>query len=115
MKKPSNHFNGRRYYNQGVPPRSIWEVLFWLWTRRPKRWPCVKIDQKKIQKQRTSSGECFVTFINHSTVLLQIEGRNILTDPIWSERASPFSWMGPKRVGLPGIKFETFLLLILFF
>lgn len=45
-------------------------------------------------------------FVNHATFLVQIEGVNILTDPIWSKRASPFTFVGPKRVTNPGIKFE---------
>jgi len=44
--------------------------------------------------------------MNHSTVLLQQRGSNILTDPIWSERASPFSWIGPRRRRKPGVLFE---------
>src|SRR3546814_8847625 len=47
-----------------------------------------------------------VTWVGHSTVLVQTDGLNILTDPIWSERASPFSFAGPKRVRTPGIRFE---------
>ena len=47
-----------------------------------------------------------VTWIGHSTVLVQTAGLNILTDPIWSERASPFSFIGPKRVRAPGVRFE---------
>jgi L-ascorbate metabolism protein UlaG (beta-lactamase superfamily) len=47
-----------------------------------------------------------VTWIGHATVLVQAGGLNILTDPIWSERASPFSFVGPKRVRAPGIRFE---------
>ena len=47
-----------------------------------------------------------VTWINHATVLIQIGGLNILTDPIWSLRASPFSFAGPRRVRPPGIRFE---------
>jgi len=39
-------------------------------------------------------------------VLVQTQGLNILTDPIWSERASPFSFAGPKRVRQPGVRFE---------
>jgi N-acyl-phosphatidylethanolamine-hydrolysing phospholipase D len=45
-------------------------------------------------------------FVNHATFLVQIEGINILTDPIWSKRASPFTFVGPKRVTNPGIKFD---------
>jgi L-ascorbate metabolism protein UlaG (beta-lactamase superfamily) len=46
------------------------------------------------------------TWIGHSTVLIQAGGLNILTDPIWSERASPFSFVGPKRAREPGIRFD---------
>src|SRR5262245_1990798 len=106
MKKPSDHFDGRRYFNPSAPKRTFWEVFRWLWNRKVKPWPRIAIDQKKVHQERTNQGECVVTFINHSTVLIQLDGWNILTDPIWSERASPFSWLGPKRVTLPGIKFE---------
>jgi L-ascorbate metabolism protein UlaG (beta-lactamase superfamily) len=47
-----------------------------------------------------------VTWIGHSTVLVQAGGLNILTDPVWSERASPFSFLGPKRVRTPGIRLQ---------
>jgi L-ascorbate metabolism protein UlaG (beta-lactamase superfamily) len=47
-----------------------------------------------------------VTFVGHSTVLLQFDGWNILTDPVWYERCSPFQWVGPKRVQPAGIRFE---------
>ena len=44
------------------------------------------------------------TWIGHATVLVQAGGVNILTDPIWSERASPFSFVGPKRARAPGVR-----------
>jgi L-ascorbate metabolism protein UlaG (beta-lactamase superfamily) len=47
-----------------------------------------------------------VTWIGHATALIQAGGVNILTDPIWSERASPFSFIGPKRVRAPGIRLQ---------
>src|SRR5262249_49723309 len=47
-----------------------------------------------------------ITFINHSTVLIQQSGVHILTDPIWSDRASPFLWMGPRRRRKPGVRWE---------
>src|SRR5262245_20168767 len=37
------------------------------------------------------------TWLGHSTVLLEIDGAHILTDPVWGERASPVSFVGPKR------------------
>lgn len=46
-----------------------------------------------------------VSYVGHATVLLQVAGLNILTDPVWSERASPLSFVGPKRVLEPGVAF----------
>src|SRR6185437_12662164 len=48
--------------------------------------------------------ELRVTFVNHSTVLIQQNGANVLTDPIWSERASPLTWLGPRRRRIPGVR-----------
>lgn len=50
---------------------------------------------------------CRITLINHSTVLIQFAGMNLITDPVWSERASPFSWLGPRRFSPPGVRFEN--------
>jgi N-acyl-phosphatidylethanolamine-hydrolysing phospholipase D len=47
-----------------------------------------------------------ITWIGHSTLLVQLNGVNVLTDPQWSARASPFSWAGPKRLSPPGLAFE---------
>jgi N-acyl-phosphatidylethanolamine-hydrolysing phospholipase D len=47
-----------------------------------------------------------VTWIGHATLLVQIQGFNILTDPHWSERASPVEFAGPRRLVAPGIRFE---------
>ncbi|HXG49969.1 MAG TPA: MBL fold metallo-hydrolase [candidate division Zixibacteria bacterium] len=47
-----------------------------------------------------------VTWIGHATILIQIDGINILTDPQWSARASPVSWAGPRRLNPPGLAFE---------
>ena len=50
--------------------------------------------------------EIAVTFVNHATFLIQVDGIAILTDPMWSERASMVSWAGPKRVRKPGVAFD---------
>jgi len=53
---------------------------------------------------RKNDSSFTVTWIGHSTMLIQLEGLNILTDPMWSERASPFQFAGPKRYTPPGMK-----------
>jgi L-ascorbate metabolism protein UlaG (beta-lactamase superfamily) len=47
-----------------------------------------------------------VTWVGHATLLVQLEGVNLLTDPQWSTRASPLSWAGPRRLSPPGLAFE---------
>jgi N-acyl-phosphatidylethanolamine-hydrolysing phospholipase D len=47
-----------------------------------------------------------ITWVGHATLLLQVGGVNVLTDPNWGERASPLSWAGPRRLSPPGIAFE---------
>jgi N-acyl-phosphatidylethanolamine-hydrolysing phospholipase D len=56
---------------------------------------------------RGNSSEPTVTWIGHSTLLVQLDGVNVLTDPQWSSRASPVSWAGPARVTPPGLAFEA--------
>lgn len=48
-----------------------------------------------------------MTWVGHATALLQLGPLNVLTDPVWSERASPFQWIGPKRVSSPGVAFDV--------
>jgi L-ascorbate metabolism protein UlaG (beta-lactamase superfamily) len=47
-----------------------------------------------------------VTWVGHATLLVQLDGLTILTDPHWGDRASPLSWAGPKRLSPPGLAFE---------
>lgn len=101
----SDHFNGKCFYNPGVQPRSFIDFLKWRATRKPVPWPKSRpITPCESVKER--SDELSITFINHASFLIQWKGINILTDPIWSERASPFKWVGPKRVHPPGISLE---------
>ena len=50
-----------------------------------------------------SHDEITVTMVGHATLLIQMVGLNILTDPVYSERASPIDYVGPKRHNSPGI------------
>ena len=48
-----------------------------------------------------------VAFVGHASLLVQAGGLNVLIDPVWSERVSPLSFAGPRRVNDPGIAFEA--------
>src|SRR5205807_5633905 len=56
---------------------------------------------------RDNRGEPMITWVGHATFLVQVDGVNILTDPQWSDRASPVSFAGPRRVTSPGLAFEA--------
>jgi L-ascorbate metabolism protein UlaG (beta-lactamase superfamily) len=111
----SDHFDGRRFFNPGSdipagegPKRG---VLGWIWRwlvgAEWPEWPVfVDFPQGAPPVQRLLNGDLRITFVGHSTFLIQMDGLNLLVDPVWSERASPVSWAGPKRVTRPGLRLE---------
>lgn len=86
--------------------RGFLDVIKWKWSTDPTPWPENVELQISPQKPLPISEPPSITFINHSTFLIQVDGINILTDPIFSERTSPVQWAGPKRVIKPGIAKE---------
>lgn len=88
-------------------PHGPLSALRWFVTRRPPPWPrdvAAEVGPKPVE--RVTGNAIRVTLVGHATVLLQVAGLNLLTDPIWSQRASPVSWAGPRRVRPPAIAFE---------
>lgn len=102
------HFDGKRFYNPGAAQTRGWlDVLRWKLSSRPEPSPRFFSDvEQSIPARRLEGNRLEVTLVNHSTVLVQQKGSNILTDPIWSERASPFSWIGPRRRRKAGVRRE---------
>jgi len=105
----SGNFDGVRFYNQNRSAQHDFKTfLTWVTSRNRGSWqehisdagPCPR------PPERVGKGRLLVTFVNHSTFLIQADGVNILTDPIWSERASPVSFTGPRRVQAPGVRLE---------
>lgn len=106
--KLSDHFDGTRFFDPEVPyDKSFVDVLKWRMVKNPAKWP-EKVENKQfdIPPQRVNGKGLRVSYVGHVTFLIQTEGLNILTDPVWSERASPVGFSGPKRVQEPGIKFD---------
>ena len=102
------HFDGKRFYNPDAPQaRGLWDLPRWKLTSRPAPSPRFIPDVEPSVPPRGVEGSALrVTLVNHSTVLLQQRGSNLLTDPIWAERASPFTWIGPRRRRSPGVRFD---------
>jgi L-ascorbate metabolism protein UlaG (beta-lactamase superfamily) len=103
----TNHFNGKRFINPGnVKAKGLTAVFRWLFTRKRTSWGKFLDDPYGEKPAARIDSGIRITFINHSCFLIQTNGLNILTDPIYSERASPFSWSGPKRMRNPGVRYE---------
>jgi L-ascorbate metabolism protein UlaG (beta-lactamase superfamily) len=104
----SEHFDGNRFYNYDRgKEKSFGDFLKWMANRDQGPWEGdPDAEPGPPPPARVGASELRVTFINHATVLIQVDGLNILTDPIWSERGSPVTWAGPERVRPPGIRFE---------
>lgn len=105
----SDHFDGKVFFNpSGMGPNGFLDLLKWKLSFNSESWPNQALESvvPASTLALNYSDKMVVTFIGHATFLIQIDGINILTDPIWSERASPFSFVGPKRVNSPGINFD---------
>ncbi|MEO7177426.1 MAG: MBL fold metallo-hydrolase [Allosphingosinicella sp.] len=108
----SDHFDGERFFNPGPAserashggPARVFNRF--IGSKGRASWPDQVLVTPTVPPRRVEGEEMLVTWIGHSTVLIQTQGMNILTDPIWSKRASPFSFVGPKRARAPGVRFE---------
>ncbi len=111
--KPHHTGSGFRnlHHYHNAPSPGFLDLLKWRWERRSRNipspesysFPMAKNDPAFLRKNKT---EKTFTWIGHATALLQLEGKNILTDPQFSDRASPVQWAGPKRVAPPGLPLE---------
>ena len=95
----SDHFADGRYFNPwGPSSRGLLDVLRWKLERGAKPWPARVSDPTPAPLADLAPGEMSATFLGHATFLLRLPGLAVVTDPIFSVRASPFAWIGPARV-----------------
>ena len=111
----SRHYDGARFFNPDgdidapAPPgasRSGFIARYLLGDDDRPTWPeAIAVKPARPAPFAAPRGMS-ATWVGHATVLVQAAGLNILTDPIWSDYASPFPPLGPKRVAQPGIRFD---------
>ncbi|MFI5361292.1 MAG: MBL fold metallo-hydrolase [Elusimicrobiota bacterium] len=109
---PGDHCDGERFYNLDRAKtfrKGLRDVLKWRLSPRPMgAWPERAENAHAPDLPRSLvAGQIAVTGINHATELIQFAGLNVLTDPVFSERVSPVSWAGPRRVRPPGVEFDA--------
>jgi L-ascorbate metabolism protein UlaG (beta-lactamase superfamily) len=102
----SDHFNGRHFHNPGPSSaaRGLLPVLRWQLQRERAAWPAHVSDPAfPPPPSAAAPNSVALTFINHATFLIRLPGAVVLTDPIFSDRCSPLSWIGPRRARPPGV------------
>ena len=101
----SDHFDGQRFRNlagaAGPPFTDVPKML----SERRTPWPS-RIDEPPQIPPSLDGAAASVTFIGHSTMLIQTPAGNILTDPMYSQRAGPLNFVGPRRVRQPAVRFD---------
>src|SRR5262249_30724370 len=101
----SDHFDGSRFVNPEPLPIGFFDWVNREFTKKRGPWRTfTPIVPAACPEARVEDGRLRVTWINHATVLVQIDGLNVLTDPTWAERSFPT--VGPKRRRPPGLAFE---------
>jgi N-acyl-phosphatidylethanolamine-hydrolysing phospholipase D len=108
-RKPPHHLaHGYRNlddgYRYGMGVRIEHFIRASLAPRRPMGAPLAVLPNDGAEI-RANGTHPTVTWIGHATFLIQLDGLNILTDPIWSNRASPVAFAGPRRLVAPGLAF----------
>lgn len=109
VRRPSDHFDGSQFFNPNGTIRRGWmDCLRSMVSPHARAWPRqISNVAYPALPTRLQTGQVALTFINHITFLIQFPGLNILTDPVYSERASPLRHVGPKRVRPPGLPFDA--------
>lgn len=111
--KPHHTLDGFQNLDPNFPMKGFGDVLFWKMGNIFKSLPSVDPKDYVIEtienngeRLRANNQKTSFTWIGHASVLIQLDGKNILTDPIWSERCSPVSFIGPKRYTKPGVSLD---------
>ena len=105
----SDHFDGTRFFDlNGPTARTLADQWRWYREGNRQKWPeWAPSPYSDRPPARVDGPEWRISFVGHASFLLQTSGLNILIDPVWSQRVSPVSFAGPKRVNDPGIAFDA--------
>ena len=101
----SDHWDGRRFSNPTGPAAQPFSAVPRMLMEPRTRWPA-RVDDPPQRPAPLDSSAAVVTFIGHATFLIQTAAGNILTDPMYSDRAGPMNLAGPRRVRQPAVRFD---------
>jgi len=104
----TDHWDGSVFRNPNSGSDHSWgDMVKWIWEMDTVDWPDWIVDESLPKPEPSVAPRRIkATYVNHATVLIQAAGINVLTDPVWSYRVGPLSWLGSKRIRAPGVAFE---------
>lgn len=102
----SDHFDGLVFSDGRTVSKGLIDVLRWQTGKREREPFPAAYETPPQDKPPARVDGARIVHLGHASFLYQIAGLNLLLDPVYSERASPFSFMGPKRVNAPGVAFD---------
>jgi N-acyl-phosphatidylethanolamine-hydrolysing phospholipase D len=108
----TGHRDGGRFRNPwpDASPPTFHDVIAWRRTRSTAPRPHPALPDRvepHVHHPRATPTTLAATWVGHSTVLLRLGALNVLTDPMWSDRASPVQWAGPRRLTNPGMALDA--------
>src|SRR5580704_14565843 len=101
----SDHFDGRRFLNPAGATGQPWSAVPRMLLEPRTPWPA-RVDEPQRRLPGLDGAAAVVTFIGHATFLIQTAAGNIMTDPMYSQRAGPLNLVGPRRVRQPAVPFD---------
>jgi len=103
----SDHFDGEKFFNPWGrrPEKGFLDIWKWRLNGERAEWP-EKVDNEPRPPLVPSHSGLKATYIGHATILIQMQGFNILVDPVFSQRCSPFASIGPKRARQPFVPLD---------
>lgn len=102
----SDHFDGLSFSDGRPVTKGLIDVWKWQTAKRerevfPAHYPAPPKDKPPARVDGVR-----LVHLGHASFLYQLAGLNIVIDPVYAERASPFSFIGPRRVNEPGVAFD---------
>ncbi|WP_420103307.1 MBL fold metallo-hydrolase [Bosea sp. (in: a-proteobacteria)] len=102
----SDHFDGLVFSDGRTVSKGLLDVLRWQTGKREREAFPESYATPPQDKPPARVEGARIVHLGHASFLYQIAGQNLLIDPVLSERASPFTFIGPKRVNPPGVAFD---------
>jgi L-ascorbate metabolism protein UlaG (beta-lactamase superfamily) len=101
----SDHFDGARFFNPAGPIPQPFSAVPRMLLEPRARWPS-RVDEPLHRPPALDGAAAAITFVGHATFLIQTSAGNILTDPMFSQRAGPMGVFGPRRVRQPAVRLD---------